>query len=98
MPSDLGNARAEETLFLFTHDLVASVARPLLELRGFAKITLDPGGRGTVDFTLAAKDLHFPGRDLQPVLEAGGFEILVGPSADRATMLAATVTLHLAPA
>jgi len=90
-----GSASAQETVFLFTHDLVASVARPVLELKGFAKITLDPGARATVSLTLAAQDLRFLGQDLQPVLEAGSFEILVGPNANRDEMLATTVTLRL---
>jgi beta-glucosidase len=43
-----GKRRAEETVFLFTHDKFASVTRPLLELKGFGKVTLDPGASGTV--------------------------------------------------
>ena len=46
-----GDVPGEETVFLFIRDPVASLARPLLELRGVAKIALDPGARGTVRFT-----------------------------------------------
>lgn len=84
---------AEETVFLFTRDKVASVARPLLELRRFAKIRLEPGQTGTVVMTLPAKELRFLGLDLQPVFEAGDVEILVGPRADRADLL--STNLHL---
>jgi beta-glucosidase len=88
-----GAAAAEETVFLFTHDKVASVARPLLELKGFAKITLNPGQTGTVSLSVNAWDLRFLGLDLTPVYEPGEVEILVGPCADRSRLLAASVQL-----
>jgi beta-glucosidase len=91
-----GGARAaEETVFLFTRDKLASVARPLLELKGFGRIHLDPGQSGTVTIILAAKELRFLGLDLEPVFEPGEVEILVGPCADRSRLLVATI--HLAP-
>lgn len=88
-----GAREAQETVFLFTHDKVASVARPMLELKGFAKITLRPGEMGTVALSLNAADLRFLGLDLEPVFEPGEVEILVGPCADRSQLLAATVNL-----
>jgi beta-glucosidase len=88
-----GARAAQETVFLFTHDKVASVARPLLELKGFAKIDLRPGETGTVTLSLRAAELRFLGIDLEPVFEPGEVEILVGPCADRAQLLAATVHL-----
>jgi beta-glucosidase len=91
-----GTRTAEETVFLFVHDKLASVARPVLELKGFGKIRLEPGQSGTVTLPLAARDLRFLGLDLEPVFEPGEVEILVGPCADRSRLLAAT--LHLAPA
>jgi beta-glucosidase len=88
-----GPREAQETVFLFTHDKIASVARPKLELKDFRKITLPPGGRGEVAMSLPAAELRFLGVDLEPVFEAGEIEILVGPCADRAQLLAATVQL-----
>jgi beta-glucosidase len=88
-----GARAAQETVFLFTHDKLASVARPLLELKGFAKIELRPGEEGTVNLSLRAADLRFLGLDLEPVFEPGEIEILVGPCADRAQLLAATLRL-----
>jgi beta-glucosidase len=82
-----GPRRAEETVFLFTHRLKARVAPPTLELHGVGKITLDPGARGTVTLHLPVAELHSLGPDLEPGLEPGTVEILVGPSADRATLL-----------
>ncbi len=88
-----GARAAEETVFLFTRDKVASVARPLLELKGFAKISLPPGESGTVALSLRAGELRFLGLDLEPVFEPGEVEILVGPCADRSKLLSATVQL-----
>ena len=88
-----GSHAAEETVFLFARDVLASVARPLLELRGFAKIALEPGARGTVTIDLPAAELDFLGADLRPVFEPGTVELLVGPCADRARLLVTTVEL-----
>jgi len=88
-----GPRAAQETVFLFTHDKVASVARPLLELKGFAKITLRPGESGTVTLSLRAVDLRFLGPDLEPLFEPGQVEILVGPCADRSKLLGLTIDL-----
>ncbi len=92
-----GVRAAEETVFLFTHDKLASVARPLLELKGFGKITLEPGHSGTVTLSLRASELRFLGPDLEPVFESGEVEILVGPCADRARLLAGSIHLRAAP-
>ena len=91
--ANVGEREAEETLFLFTHDVLASVSRPLLELKAFGKIRLSPGGRGTVTLSFAAAELSFLGLNLEPVFEPGDVEILVGPCADRAKLLTAVVRL-----
>jgi beta-glucosidase len=84
---------AEETVFLFVHDKVASVTQPVLELKGFGKIRLGPGESGTVRLPVAAAELRILGVDLQPVFEVGEIEVLVGPCADRSQLLSAA--LHL---
>ena len=88
-----GARAAQETVFLFTHDKLASVARPVLELKGFAKIDLRAGESGTVSLRLRAAELRFLGPDLEPVFEPGEVEVLVGPCADRTRLLAATIRL-----
>jgi beta-glucosidase len=88
-----GEVAGEETLLLFVRDPVASVARPLLELKGAAKISLAPAETGTAEFTLAAEDLAFLGPDLAPRLEPGAIELLVGRTADRGTALATSIRL-----
>ncbi len=88
-----GARTASETVFLFVRDKLASVSRPLLELKGFDRITLRPGESGAMTLRLPAGELRFPGPDLEPLFEPGEIEILVGPSADRARLLSATVRL-----
>jgi beta-glucosidase len=94
--SNEGARAAEETVFLFTHQRVASVSRPVLELRGFAKISLSPGETGTVSLLLPVAELQFLGLDLEPVFETGAVEILVGPCADRRRLLAGSIQLRRA--
>ncbi len=77
----------EATLFLFVRDPVASVARPLLELKGVQKAVLAAGERKTVTWRLPVKDLSFVGQNLDRILEPGRFEIHVGQSADAAGLL-----------
>ena len=80
----------EETLFLFLRDPVASVARPVLELKDFAKAMLKPGESKTVRFALSRKDLALLGRDLKSCVEPGEFQVFVGGSAERCKLVSAT--------
>ncbi|MGF7160921.1 beta-glucosidase [Rhodoligotrophos appendicifer] len=82
-----GGVPGEETIFLFLRDPVASVARPLLELKRFAKARPAPGERSTVRMTLPVSDLAFPGLDLTCAVEPGEFEVCVGTSADPKQLL-----------
>jgi len=89
-----GERAAEETVFFFIRDRVASVARPLLELKGFTKLSLEPGETATARLRLPVTDLRFLGLDLEPVLEPGEIEIRVGPCADPAQLLSSRVLLQ----
>ena len=88
-----GPREAQETVFLFAHDKVASVSRPKLELKDFGKITLKPGEIDTVSLSLRGRDLQFLGLQLEPVFEPGEVEILVGPCADRTRLLVASIQM-----
>jgi beta-glucosidase len=88
-----GRRAADETVFLFARDKLASVARPLLELKGFGRIALQPGETGMVRITLPALDLKFLDLELRPTFEPGEVELLVGPCADRSQLLVAPIQL-----
>ena len=83
----------EETIFLFLHDITARVARPLMELKAWAKIALAAGESKTIAFTLSADCFSFPGEDMEPMFEPGAFDILVGLSADRKDLLTASLRM-----
>jgi beta-glucosidase len=91
--ANLGRHEAEETVFVFVRDVLASLSRPLLELRGFAKIQLKPGASGSVKVTFPAASLRFLDAQLKPVFEPGDLEVLVGPCADRTRLLSKTIRL-----
>jgi beta-glucosidase len=90
---NLGSREAEETVFLFIRDKLSRVTRPLLELKGYAKLRLMPGEAGSVKLELPAAELRLLGPDLQPLFEAGEVEILVGPSAEQKGLLRQTIEL-----
>ena len=63
----------------YVRDLVASVARPVHELKGFRKIRLKPGEKQTVSFTVSEKDLAFYNESMQLVAEPGEFRAWIAP-------------------
>jgi beta-glucosidase len=77
-----GKRSAEEVVQLYTHDQVASVTRPVRELKAFRKVALAPGQSEVVRFTLRASDLGFYGRDDRPTVEPGTFDVWIAPSAE----------------
>ena len=83
----------EATVFLFVSDPVAGIARPLLELKGVRRVVLGPGEWGSATWQLPLAALAFLGPDLDPVLEAGRFDIHVGQSADPGEHLSCSVAL-----
>ena len=90
-----GGMAGEETALLFVRDPVASVTRPVLELKGMAKIALAPGAAGTVGFTLTAEDVCFPDDMGHPVFEAGTIEVMVGPKADHKELLKTAIEMQV---
>jgi beta-glucosidase len=77
-----GTRAAEEVVQLYLHDRVASVTRPVRELKAFRKIALAPGASEVVRFTLTPTDLGFYGADARPVVEPGTFDVWIAPSAE----------------
>ncbi|MES2477206.1 MAG: beta-glucosidase BglX [Verrucomicrobiota bacterium] len=69
-----------ETMQLYLRDPVASVSRPVKELRGYQRVTMAPGERREIAFEITDADLAFPGKDYQPVVEPGEFIAMLGTS------------------
>ncbi len=83
----------EATLFLFIRDQAASVARPVLELKGLRKLMLGANENRQATWRLPAQALTFVGQNLELVLEPGRFLIHVGQSADPAGFLTGVIEL-----
>ena len=79
--TNTGNRPGKETVQLYVHDRVGSRSRPVKELKGFEKVTLDPGESRTVSFQLTAEDLEFWTAECEMAAEPGTFEVFVGRSA-----------------
>jgi beta-glucosidase len=77
-----GGVTGVEVVQLYLRDDVASVTRPVKELKGFERVALAPGERKTVEFEITPEDLRFLGMDLKPVIEPGTFTVFVGGSSD----------------
>jgi len=73
-----GNSDGSEVVQLYIRDLVGSVTRPVKELKGFQKISLEAGETKTVKFILKKKDLSFYNSDLEFVAEPGEFHVFIG--------------------
>lgn len=77
-----GSRAAEEVVQLYIRDRVASITRPVRELKDFRKIALTPGESKEVVFKLRRADLLFIGIDNRPTVEPGDFDLWVAPSAE----------------
>lgn len=76
---------------MYISDVVSSLTRPAKELKGFAKVNLEPGETQTVEFRIGAEQLQYIGRDLKPVVEPGLFHIHIGGSVNDTHMTELTV-------
>ena len=77
-----GKYTGKETVQLYIRDKFASLARPVKELKDFAKIELEAGESAAVIFTLTEEDLRFHTADGKYESEAGEFEVFVGKNSD----------------
>ncbi len=75
-----GPLAGDEVVQLYLRDQVSSVTRPVLELKGFRRVTLQPGETQTVEFLLGPQQLQFLDVRMQPVVEPGLFDVMVGSS------------------
>ncbi len=78
--TNTGAYDGDEVVQLYIRDLVASVSRPVEELKDFSRIHLAKGETKTVNFTINADKLKFYNSQLQYVCEPGDFEVMVGPN------------------
>ncbi len=75
-----GHRDGEEVVQVYVRDQWASVTRPVMELKGFARVEVPAGGRRDLRFRLRVGQLGFLDREMRYVVEPGTIEILVGTS------------------
>ncbi|HXG96282.1 MAG TPA: beta-glucosidase BglX [Gemmatimonadales bacterium] len=76
--ANTGNREGTEVVQLYVRDEVASVSRPVRELKAFRRVALRPGESRIVELRIAVRDLWFYGLDMKPVVEPGMFRVFVG--------------------
>ena len=76
--TNTGDRAGKEAVLLYSSDLVASIIPDVKRLRGFEKISLEPGASQVVSFELPAEELAFVGADGKWRLEKGEFRLAVG--------------------
>jgi beta-glucosidase len=86
--TNAGNVEAAEVVQLYVRDLVASVARPVRELKRFRRVHLKPGEKQTVTFTLSEQDLAFYSPSMQLITEPGEFHAWIAPDSASGTPVA----------
>jgi beta-glucosidase len=78
--TNTGTRPGDEVPQLYIRDLLASVARPVMQLEAFTRLHLAPGESRDVAFTLSKEQLQMLDRDLHWVVEPGTFRVMVGAS------------------
>jgi len=89
--SNIGLREGDEVPQLYIHQRIADVTQPVMQLKGFERITLKPGEKKTVEFAITPKMLSILNIDMHRVVEPGVFELMVGPSSDTTSTVLLTV-------
>lgn len=76
--TNTGARDGQEVVQLYIRDLVASITRPVKELKGFQKVFLEAGESKLITFTISVNDLKFYNSDLKYVAEPGDFKVFIG--------------------
>ena len=75
-----GAVAGDEVVQLYVRDVASSITRPVKELKGFRRVTLQPGAATTVEFTLGKDAFAYWNEAMQYVVEPGEFHIMAGPN------------------
>ena len=81
--TNVGKRAGEEVSQLYLHDKEASVARPVKELKGFQKYSLEPGETKKLEFELTPEELGFYNNQGEFVVEPGAFSVMVGTNSQQ---------------
>ena len=90
--TNTGKVAGDEVVQLYLHDPVASLSQPVRRLRGFERVTLQPGASRTVRFTLDRDDFGFYDNDGKFLVEPGRIDLYAGDSSQATLTKSFTVT------
>ncbi len=90
--TNTGSRESDEVVQLYIRDLVATVAQPVRELKGFRRIHLNPSEKQVLTFSIGAKDLAFYNERMQLVTEPGHFQVWIAPDSTQGVQGDFTVT------
>lgn len=79
---NVGTMAGDEVVQLYLHDPIASVTRPVQELKGFQRVTLAPQEQKTLTFHVPVRQMAFYDRNMQLVVEPGEIQVMVGSASD----------------
>lgn len=79
---NVGSVEGEEVVQLYVKDLVASIARPNKELKGYKRINLKSGEKKKLEFILYTDQLAFHDRKMKLVVEPGMYSVMLGSSSE----------------
>ena len=91
--TNTGDYDGDEIVQLYIHDVVASITRPVKELKGFQRIHLKKGESQEVKFEITDDLLKFYNAHLDYVLEPGDFEVMIGPDSSLKNLKKAVLTI-----
>lgn len=77
---NVGRRAGDEVVQLYIRDILASVARPVIELQGFERVSLQPNEQRTVTFSLGPEALRMLDASMAWVVEPGAFRVMIGSS------------------
>lgn len=89
--TNTGQVKGDEILQCYIHQKVASVSRPVKELKDFARISLNPGEKKTVSFTITDDKLKFWTAGMTYATEPGTVEVMVGPNSNELQKINLTI-------
>src|SRR5262249_34750235 len=81
--TNTGKRAGDEVVQLYVRAEVSRATRPVMELKGFRRVSLAPGERRTVTFEVGPEQLSYHGPDRKRVVEPGRFRVMVGGNSDK---------------
>ncbi len=80
--ANVGKRPGDEVVQLYTRDIAASMSRPVKELKGFQRVTLQPGEKKHLEFVVTPEHLGFWNREMRFVVEPGEFKVMAGSNSE----------------